>query len=308
MLLAWATDVLLAFDWTQLAQQIVIGLSSGGVWATLAVALVLIYRSTGVINFAQGELAMFSTFVAWSLVQHGLSYWGAFLLTVAISFLGGIAVERVVIKPVERAPVLTVVIVTLGLFFLVNGAARWIWSPAVRSLPNAFSTRPIDVGGVAFSIQDLGTIAVSLGAVALLWLFFRFTKLGLASRATAVNPEATRLVGVRVSWMLALGWGLAAAMGAVSGMLTAPALAGFDQNLMQPVLLYAFAGAVLGGLDSPLGAVVGSLLLGVLINLIGTYVNWIGTELRLPVALAVILGVLLVKPTGLFGRAEVTRV
>jgi branched-chain amino acid transport system permease protein len=253
-------------------------------------------------------MAMFSTFIAWSLVHHGFSYWAAFFVTVALSFLGGVAIERVVIKPVERAPVLTVVIVTLGLFFLVNGAARWIWSPEVRSLPNAFSTRPIDVAGVAFSIQDLGTIAVSLGAVGLLWLFFRFTKLGLASRAAAVNPEASRLVGVRVSWMLALGWGLAAAMGAVSGMLTAPALASFDQNLMQPVLLYAFAGAVLGGLDSPLGAVVGSLLLGVLINLIGTYVDWVGTDLRLPVALAVILGVLLVKPTGLFGRAEVVRV
>jgi branched-chain amino acid transport system permease protein len=300
--------MLLAFDWTQLAQQIVIGLASGGVWATLAVALVVIYRSTGVINFAQGEMAMFSTFIAWSLVHHGLSYWGAFFLTVAISFAGGVAVERTVIKPVERAPVLTVVIVTLGLFFVVNGAARWIWTPETRSLPNAFSTRPIDVAGVAFSIQDLGTIAVSLGAVALLWAFFRFTKLGLASRAAASNPEASRLVGVRVSWMLALGWGLAAAMGAVSGMLTAPALASFDQNLMQPVLLYAFAGAVLGGIDSPLGAVVGSLLLGVLVNLLGTYVDWIGSELRLPVALAVILGVLLIRPAGLFGRPVEQRV
>ena len=300
--------MLLAFDWTQLAQQIVIGLASGGVWATLAVALVVIYRSTGVINFAQGEMAMFSTFIAWSLVHHGLSYWGAFFLTVAISFAGGVAVERTVIKPVERAPVLTVVIVTLGLFFVVNGAARWIWTPETRSLPNAFSTRPIDVAGVAFSIQDLGTIAVSLGAVALLWAFFRFTKLGLASRAAASNPEASRLVGVRVSWMLALGWGLAAAMGAVSGMLTAPALASFDQNLMQPVLLYAFAGAVLGGIDSPLGAVVGSLLLGVLVNLLGTYFDWIGSELRLPVALAVILGVLLIRPAGLFGRPVEQRV
>jgi branched-chain amino acid transport system permease protein len=300
--------MLLAFDWTQLAQQIVIGLASGGVWATLAVALVLIYRSTGVINFAQGEMAMFSTFIAWSLVHHGLSYWGAFFLTIAISFTGGIAVERAVIRPVERAPVLTVVIVTLGLFFVVNGAARWIWSPETRSLPNAFSTRPITVAGVAFSIQDLGTIAVSLGAVALLWVFFQFTKLGLASRAAALNPEASRLVGVRVSWMLALGWGLAAAMGAVSGMLTAPALASFDQNLMQPVLLYAFAGAVLGGLDSPLGAVVGSLLLGVLVSLLGTYVDWIGSELRLPVALAVILGVLLVRPAGLFGTPQERRV
>jgi branched-chain amino acid transport system permease protein len=300
--------MLLAFDWTQLAQQTVIGLASGGVWATLAVALVLIYRSTGVVNFAQGEMAMFSTFIAWSLVHHGLSYWGAFALTIAISFAAGVAIERAVIRPVERAPQLTVVIVTLGLFFLVNGAARWIWTPETRSLPNAFSIRPITVAGVAFSIQDLGTIGVSLAAVALLWLFFRFTKLGLASRAAALNPEASRLVGVRVSWMLALGWGLAAAMGAISGMLTAPALASFDQNLMQPVLLYAFAGAVLGGIDSLLGAVVGTMLLGVLINLIGTYVNWVGSELRLPVALAVILGVLLVRPAGLFGRVVERRV
>jgi branched-chain amino acid transport system permease protein len=298
----------LAFDWTQLAQQTVIGLASGGIWATLAVALVLIYRSTGVVNFAQGEMAMFSTFIAWSLVHHGLSYWAAFFLTVAISFAGGVAVERTVIRPVERAPVLTVVIVTLGLFFLVNGAARWIWSPETRTLPNAFSTRPVDVAGVAFSIQDLGNIGVSLAAVVLLWLFFQFTKLGLAARAAAVNPEASRLVGVRVSWMLALGWGLAAAMGAISGMLTAPALASFDQNLMKPVLLYAFAGAVLGGIESPLGAVVGSLLLGVFVNLTGTYVDWIGSALRLPVALAVILGVLLVRPAGLFGRAAARKV
>ncbi len=298
----------LAFDWTQLAQQTVIGLSSGGTWALLALALVLIYRSTGVVNFAQGEMAMFSTFIAWSLVDHGLSYWTAFALTIAISFGGGFAVERVVIRPVERAPVLTVVIVTIGLFFVFNGAARWHWSTETRTLPNAFSTRPIHVAGVAFSIQDLGNIAVSLGMVLLLWLLFRFTKLGLALRAAAVNPGESRLVGIRVSWMLAIGWGLAAAMGGVAGMLAAPALASFDQTFMQPVLLYAFAGAVLGGLDSPLGAVVGSLLLGVFINLIGNYVGWVGNVLKLPVALAVILGVLLVRPEGIFGRPRVRKV
>src|SRR5947208_12895837 len=142
-----AISVVLAFDWTQLAQQTVIGLSSGGTWALLALAIVLIYRSTGVVNFAQGEMAMFSVFIAWSLVHHGLSYWAAFFLTIAISFAGGVAVERAVIRPVERAPVLTVVMVTLGLFFLVNGAARWIWTPETRALPNAFSTRPIDGPG-----------------------------------------------------------------------------------------------------------------------------------------------------------------
>jgi branched-chain amino acid transport system permease protein len=300
--------MLLAIDWTELAQQTVIGLSSGGLWALLALAIVLIYRSTGVINFAQGEMAMFSTFIAWSLINHGLSYWEAFLLTLAISFAGGIGIERAVIRPVERAPVLTIVIVTIGLLFVVDGAARWFWSSETRSLPNAFSTRPITIAGVAFSIQDLGNIAVSLGVVALLALLFRFTKVGLALRASAVNPEESRLLGIRVSWMLALGWGLAAAMGAVSGMLTAPALASFDQNLMQPVLLYALAGAVLGGLESPLGAVVGSLLLGVFVNLTGTYIGWIGTDLRLPLAFAVILGVLLVRPSGLFGRPSVRRV
>jgi branched-chain amino acid transport system permease protein len=298
----------IAFDWSQLAQQTVIGLSSGGLWALLALAIVLIYRSTGVVNFAQGEMAMLSTFVAWSLIHHGLSFWEAFFVTLALSFIGGVGIERAVIRPVERAPVLTIVIVTLGLVFVCDGIARWYWSSETRSLPNAFSPRPIEVAGVAFSIQDLGNIAVSIGLVLLIGVLFRYTKLGLALRAAAINPEESRLLGVRVSWMIAIGWGLAAALGAVAGMLTAPALASFDQNLMQPVLLYALAGAVLGGLESPVGAVVGSLLLGVFVNLIGTYVDWVGNDLRLPVALAVILGVLLVKPTGLFGRTAVRRV
>jgi branched-chain amino acid transport system permease protein len=299
--------VLLFTDWAGVAQQVVAGLSSGGTYATLAVALVLIYRATGVVNFAQGELAMFSTFVAWTLTQHGFSYWPAFVVTVIGSFAGGIVLERTVIRPVERASVLTIAIVTIGLFFVVNGAASWIWSAQVKSMPSAFSTRPIHVGGVAFSIADLGTIGVSLLAVLLLWVFFRFTKVGLAMRAAAVNPESSRLTGIRVSWTIALGWGLAAALGAVAGLMAAPPLGSFDQNFMQPVLLYAFAGAVLGGIDSALGAVVGSLALGVFLNLLGTYVSWVGTDLRQPAALAVILGVLLLRPAGLFGTAAVRR-
>jgi branched-chain amino acid transport system permease protein len=278
----------LAVDWAGVAQQVVAGLSSGGIYATLAVALVLIYRSTGVVNFAQGEMAMFATFIAWTLIHHGFSYWPAVGLTVLIAFAGGVAVERVVISPVEGRSVVTVAIVTVGLFFLLNGAAFWIWSGEVKTFPSAFPTRPI--------------------RVVLLWLLFRFTKVGLALRAAALNPDSSRLTGVRVGWMLALGWGLAAALGAVSGMLAAPPLESFDPNFMQPILLYAFAGAVLGGFDSALGAVVGSLLLGVFLNLVGTYVGWIGTELQLPVALVVILGVLLVRPSGLFGRAVVRRV
>jgi branched-chain amino acid transport system permease protein len=288
-------------------QQVVSGLASGGIYASLALALVLIYRATQVINFAQGEMAMLTTFVAWSLMDV-MPYWPAFVLTLAIAFAGGAALELAVIRPVQNAPVLTVVIVTIGLFIGLNGLARRIWGTSPKTLESPFSTDPIRIGGVAFSAQDLGIIAVSLAIVALLFAFFRWTKLGLALRAAAVNPAESRLVGIRVSLMLALGWGLAAVLGAVAGMMAAPPLGSFDQNLMQPILLYAFAAAVLGGIDSPLGAVVGGLTLGVAVNLIGTYVDFVGADLRLPVALLIILGVLLVRPAGLFGREAVRRV
>jgi branched-chain amino acid transport system permease protein len=252
-------------------------------------------------------MAMFTTFVAWTLMDHGLSFWPAFALTLAIAFVGGVAIERIVIRPVEGAPVLTVVIVTIGLALLLSGLAAAIWGSEVKSFRSAFSTRAIDVGGVAVSVQDLGVIAVSLVLVVVLWLFFRFTKLGLALRAAAVNPDESRLVGVRVGWMLALGWGLAAVLGAVAGMLVAPTVF-LEPNMMRAILLYAFAAAVLGGMDSPLGAVVGGLAFGVIQNLVETYVDWVGATLRLPVALALLLLVLLLRPEGLFGRAAVRRV
>ena len=299
--------MLLAFTWSEFWQQVVSGLASGGIYASLALAIVIVYRSTRVINFAQGEMATFTTFIAWTLLHHGFSYWPAFVLTLLIAFAGGVALERVVIRPLENAPQLTVVIVTLGLLVLLNGLSATIWGSAVKEFPSPFSTRPVHVGGVAFSIQDLGIICVSVGLVALLWLFFRFTKLGLALRAAAANPDESRLVGVRVSWMLALGWGIAAVLGAVSGLMVAP-IVFLDPNMMLSVLLYAFAAAVLGGLDSPLGAVVGGLVLGVVLNLVGTYVSFVGSELQLAVGLVVILGVLLVRPAGLFGREAVRRV
>jgi branched-chain amino acid transport system permease protein len=295
-----------AFIWADFAQQVVGGLSTGGVFASLALALVIIYRSTGVVNFAQGEMATFTTYIAWSLMNH-MPYWPAFALTCLIAFGGGVALERTVIRPVESAPTLTIVIVTLGLALVFNGASAWIWGAQVRSFDSPFSTRPIHVGGVAFSIQDLGIIVTSLVGVTLLWLLFRFTKVGLALRAAALNPAQSRLVGIRVGWMLALGWGLAAALGAVSGMMAAP-LVFLDPNMMVAILVYAFAAAVLGGLDSPLGAVVGGLLFGVLLNLVSAYWGFVGGALKLPFGLAVILLVLLVRPTGLFGKRAVRRV
>jgi branched-chain amino acid transport system permease protein len=295
----------------QFWQQVVDGLATGGIYASLALAIVLIYRSTRVVNFAQGELATFSTFVAWQLMEWGLPYWGAFFLTLGLSFVGGVAIERTVIRPIERASVLTIVMVTLGGLIALNGLTGWIWGSDTKTFPSAFSTRPITIGGVAFSIQEFGVIGVTLGAVGLIYLLFQFTKVGLGLRAAAVAPEASRLLGVRVSWMLALGWGLAAALGALSGMMTAPTTF-LDPNMMLGVLLYALAAAVLGGLESPIGAVVGGLSLGVALNLIGTYVDFwgidLGGQMRLVTGLAIILVILLFRPQGLFGRIAARKV
>ncbi len=294
------------------AEQVVSGLAQGGVYASLAVALVLIYRATEVINFAQGEMAMFTTYIAFQLIQWGLSYWEAFACTVAIAFAGGIAIERVIIRQASRGGVIAVVVVTIGLLFLLQGAAQWIWSSQFAPFPSAFSPRSIHVGSVIFSFQDLGTIAVTIGAVVLLWIFFQFTKTGLAMRASALRPAAARLVGVRVGWMLALGWGLAAVLGAIAGMMIAPtpAVLFLSPTMMDPILIYAFAAAVVGGIESPAGAVVGALGIGVLLNLLGTYVGFLHSapELNLPIALAVLLIVLLIRPAGLFGRTVVQRV
>jgi branched-chain amino acid transport system permease protein len=289
-------------------QQVVSGLASGGIYASLALALVLIYRATGIINFAQGEMAMFTTYILWSLTtNHGWSYWPAFAVTLVFAFVFGLGIHGLLIRPVERGSVLTIVIVTIGLLLILNGAATWIWTGEVRVVDSPFPTRTIEVAGVTMSLQDLGTIAVVVGFVGLLWAFFQFTKIGLALRAAAINPSESRLVGVRVSWMLGLGWGFAAMLGAVSGVLAAPTVF-LDPNMMQAIIIYAFAAAVLGGIDSPAGAVVGGLLLGVGLNLLGQYVSFVGADLRLPAALLIILVVLLVRPSGLFGKPVVRRV
>lgn len=288
-------------------QQVSSGLASGAIYASLALALVLIYRATDVVNFAQGEMATFTTYIAWSLMHNGLSYWPAFALTLLIAFAGGVGVERVLIRPVEHRAEITIVIVTIGLLIGLNGLTGWIWGADVKAFDSPFPNRTFDLGGVAISIQDVGTLGVCLVTVLLLWAFFRYTTLGLAMRAVAINSQASRLVGVRVGWMLALGWGFAAVLGAVAGMMAAPTVF-LDPSMMLVILIYAFAAAVLGGIDSPVGAVVGGLSLGVIVNLLGAYVDFIGSELKLPTALAILLLVLLVRPSGLFGHVVVRRV
>jgi branched-chain amino acid transport system permease protein len=288
-------------------QQVVSGLATGGIYAALALALVMIYQATDVVNFAQGEMAMFSTYLAWPMLNAGLPYWAAFAATLAIAFAGGVLIERVVIRPVENAPVLAIVIVCIGLLVIFNSVAGWIYSYIQKPFPSPFPGRPIKIGNVVFGAHDVGAIAVTLIVLALLYAFFRFTTLGLAMRAAAQNPASSRLCGIRVGWMLAVGWGLAALVGAVAGMMVAP-IVFLDPNMMAGILIYAFASATLGGFTSPGGAVVGGLIVGVIENIVGTYVSFIGTELKLTVALALILVVLVFKPSGLFGRAAVRRV
>ncbi|HST26589.1 MAG TPA: branched-chain amino acid ABC transporter permease [Gaiellaceae bacterium] len=293
---------------SQFAQLTVTGVAEGSVFASLALALVLIYRATEVINFAQGEMAMGTTYIAYQLTVWGLSYWAAFFATLGIAFVGGVVIQQTLIKPVQQKSVIAVVIVSIGLLSIIDGLVIWNWGGDPKFMPAPFGGSVYHVGGVAVSLTDLGTIGVAVGSVFALWLFFQFTKLGLAMRASALRPAAARLVGVRVNLMLALGWGFAAVLGAVAGLLTEPNQFVLSPTMMQPVLIYAFAAAVLGGLESPMGAVVSGIALGIFLNLVGQYVGFVGSALQLPVAFAVLLLVLLVKPSGLFGRAAVRKV
>jgi len=284
--------------------QVLAGLATGGIYASVALALVMIYQATHLLNFAQGEMAMFSTYIAWSLINAGVPYWAAFFLTVAISFVLGVLIQRFVLRPVRGQSVLALVSVFIGLVFIFNSLAGWIFTFTIKVFPSPFPSGPL-FGQHYISAHELGATAVTLIVLALLFSFFRFTPLGLAMRAAAQNPVSSRLVGIRVAWMLALGWGLAAAIGAVAGMMVAP-IVYLDPNMMAGILVYAFAAALIGGIDSPGGAVLGGFLVGVLENVLGAYV--IGSELKLSMALVLIIGVLLVKPSGLFGTVHVTRV
>src|SRR4051812_19718115 len=193
-----------------LLHQVLAGLATGGIYASLALALVMIYQATRLVNFAQGEMAMFSTYLAWTLINAGMPYWGAFAATVALSFVLGVLIQRVVIRPVQNAPVLAVVVIFIALLVIFNSIAGWIYTYTIKSFPSPFPKEPL-FGIRYISAHELGAIGVTLAVLAVLYAFFRFTPLGLAMRAAAQNPDSARLVGIRVGWMLALGWGLAAA-------------------------------------------------------------------------------------------------
>ncbi|MEZ5933680.1 MAG: branched-chain amino acid ABC transporter permease [Alphaproteobacteria bacterium] len=283
-------------------QQILAGLAVGGIYASLALALVMIYQATEHVNFAQGEMAMFSTYIAWSLIQAGFPYWAAFFATLLISFIAGVVIERVIVRPIQGS-ILSVVVVFIGLLVILHSLAGWIYTYTQKSFPSPMP----DMAVMGVNLQELAAIGVTLVVLFLIFAFFRWTPLGLAMRAAAQNPESAVLVGIHVGWMLALGWGLAAAVGAVAGMMVAPKLT-LDPSMMGSVLIYAFAGALLGGISSPGGAVIGGFAVGILENLIGTYVPVVGNELKLTVALILIIGVLIVKPSGMFGQTVTVRV
>ena len=286
--------------------QVLAGIATGAIYACMALAVVMIYQAIDHLNFAQGEMAMFSTFIAWQLIQWGIPYWGAFVLTLALSFAGGVIIERALFKPLANAPILTHVAGFIALFAIINSVAGLTWDFTIKQFPTPFGSSPF-MGSQLISTHQAGMIGVTIVLLILLFFFFRYTRVGLAMRAAAAQPESARLVGINTSWMVALGWGMASAIGAIAGMLVAPVVF-LEPNMMGGVLIYGFAAAVVGGLTSPLGAVVGGFLVGVFENLVGTYIPGVGNELKLPIALALIIVVLVVKPAGLFGRPIVKRV
>lgn len=292
-------------------QTVVDGLANGSIYASLALALVLVHRATHIPNFAQGELALVSAFIAWEVQDRFgtsvLTFVLALAVSMVLSFILGFVIERGIIRWVENASPLTLLIITLGLLTIINNGAGWHWGFLPKRLESPFPTTPIRLSDVVLSWRSIGVVAVLMALMAVVFVLFKYTKLGLGLRGAAGNPASARLVGINVGLMLAVGWGLAALVGSAAGVMVAPSL-GLQPNMMAAIVLFAFAGAVLGGFDSPPGAVLGGLLVGLLQSFTGTY--WIphGNQLSLVIAFVVILVVLLVKPNGLFGRAEVSRV
>ncbi|MFI5283843.1 MAG: branched-chain amino acid ABC transporter permease [Candidatus Dormibacterales bacterium] len=282
------------------------GVSAGMIYSALALALVLIWRATRVVNFAQGAMAMTTTYIALAVIQATGNYWIGLVAALAAGFALGAVAERVLVRWVENGPPLNAVILTLGLLLVLEAVVPMIWGAQIKSFPAPFSIYATQVGStfIALSPFNLFTIAAVLVVMVALLVFFRFTSLGLSMRAAAFAPSTARLLGVRVGRLLTLGWGLATTAGALAGLLVAPNLLLYPNN-MDAVLVYGFTAAVLGGLDSPVGALVGGVSMGLALSYIGGY---LGGDLETVGALAILIGVLMLRPHGLFVRAAERRV
>jgi branched-chain amino acid transport system permease protein len=282
------------------------GVSTGAIYSAVALALVLIWRATRIVNFAQGGMLMITTFIASSVIDSSGSYWLGFIVALASGLVLGAIVERVLIRRVESAPPLNAVIVALGLLILLQAAAGMIWGNSPRAFPAAFSIRGYDIGStrVLFAPNDTFIVLVVLGVAVGLGVLFRVTPLGLRMRAAAFEPEVARLLGVRVGQMFTVGWALAALVGSLAGLLVAPSVF-VGPNNFDPILIFGFTAAVLGGLDSPLGAVIGGLLLGLALSYVSGYE---GSSMVTLAALVILLAVLMFRPTGLFSAVQSRRV
>jgi branched-chain amino acid transport system permease protein len=282
------------------------GISTGAVYAAVALALVLIWRATRIVNFAQGAMLMITTFIASAVISSTGSYWLGFAVALVAGLVFGAVVERVVIRPVEKAPPLNAVILTLGLYTLLVAVAGMIWGNTPRSFPAAFSLRGYDVGGtrLLFTPNDTFIVLVVIAVAVVLAVVFRYTSLGLQMRAAAFSPEVARLLGVRVGQMLTIGWALAAVAGALAGVLVAPSVF-LGPNSFDPILISGFVAAVLGGLDSPPGAVIAGLILGVALSYVSGYA---GSALVPLAALVILVVVLMARPGGLFPASRERRV
>jgi branched-chain amino acid transport system permease protein len=290
-----------------LLEVLIEGLAIGTIYSGLALALVLIFRTTGVINFAQGEMGMFCTFVIWWLSQHGLSIYLALPIGLVFAFAAGVMTERLVIRPMIRFGEFPTAITTLGLFLVFNEMAPWIWGTENRAFPSLFGRGVVSFGGLVIGVDMVGTLGVMTLAAVAFFLMLQFTRLGLAMRAAAANPVSSSLAGIPVSRVIMLGWGLATVLATLAASLIAPRLM-LDSNLMLNVIVYALAAAALGGFQSLFGAVIGGLLIGVSENMAANFIEVIGADLKIIVPLVLIVLVLVFRPTGLFGLAEERRV
>jgi branched-chain amino acid transport system permease protein len=291
----------------QFIQLVVDGLANGSIYAVLALAIVLVNQATGLVNFAQGGMAVLSTYAAWRLTEQGVPLVVAILVSVVVSFVIGGLVERFVMRRFERGDPDTAVVVTIGLLTLITGLCGWLWSYNNQQFPSLFSLDTVSLFGAAVSVRSIGTFVVVVAIMLLVQALFRGTKFGLALRAVAINPESAAFSGLPVGRLLMAGWGLAAALGAVAGALVAPSLT-LTPGMMNSALVYALAAVILGGLSSPIGVVVAACLIGVLENLAAVYVPFIGYDLRVAVPFILVFVVLVVRPQGLFGRKVVVRV
>ena len=289
------------------------GISQGSIYALLALGLVIIYRGSGHLNFAQGEMAMISAFLAWWYADMGLSPWIAVAVSAATAFIVGLGIERFIIRPIGQRSSFAVVVAAIGLFLGFNALAPFAWKVTIpEAFEPLFPNEPTDfvrIGGAEWREQSIGVLAVLGVTVAVLYLLFQRTRFGLAMRAVASNPESSPLVGIRTGQVLAVSWGMAAAVGAIGGAMVASLRGNVDSSMMFTIFFAATAAATLGGYDSLLGAVFGGLTLGVFENMVAGYQSdFVGQELKGVVSLGVILVVLLVKPSGLFGSQRVERV